>query len=297
MSVRVPAGPTLAGVAAIAVWTTLALLARAAADVPPLQTTAMAFAVPGVLGLVWLAWRGRLGVLRQKPVAWVHGVGGLFGYHALLFVAFAFAPAVEVNLINYFWPLLVVLLGGALLGLRLTWRHVAGTVLALGGCVLMVGQGAAFRVDALFGYAAAAACAVIWALYSVMARRLASVPTEAVVGFCALTALLAAALHVLTETTVVPDPPAWLAILGLGLGPVGGAFFLWDLGMKRGDPLLLGTLAYATPVLSTLWLIVAGEAAFTPRVMFAALLVAAGGLLAARADVSVVAETVPDRAG
>ncbi len=268
---------------AIALWTTLALLTRLAAGIPPLQLTAMALAVSGTLGLTWLAVTGRLGALRQRPIAWLHGVGGIFGYHALFFLALALAPPVEANLLNYLWPLLIVIFSGALLGMTLTWRHAAGTALALLGCVLLVGHGASFRGEALAGYLSAIACAVVWALYSVLARRLASVPTEAVAGFCAGSAALAALTHLATEATVLPDAGALVAVILLGAGPVGASFFLWDIGMKRGDPRLLGTLAYATPVASTLLLILAGEAPFTLRALLAALLVAAGGLLAARA--------------
>ncbi len=125
---------------------------------------------------------------------------------------------------------------------------------------------------------------MVWAVYSVTSRRMAAVPTEAVAGFCLATALLAGLAHALFETTVAPDATQWLAVLLLGAGPLGAAFFLWDAGMKRGDPRLLGTLAYATPVASTLLLVAAGEGALTWRAAAAALLVAGGGLLAATAS-------------
>lgn len=274
---------TLAGIGAIALWTTLALLTRLAAGIPPLQLTAMALAVSGTLGVGWLAATGRLAVLRQPPVAWLHGVGGLFGYHALFFLALALAPPVEANLLNYLWPVLIVIFSGLLPGMRLGPLHLAGTALAALGCALLVGQGAGFEATALPGYLAAIAAAVTWALYSVLARRLAHVPTGAVAGFCLAAAALAACAHLATEATVLPDARALAAAFLLGAGPVGAAFFLWDVGMKRGDPRLLGTLAYATPVASTLLLIAAGEAPFTSRALVAALLVAAGGLVAARA--------------
>ncbi|MBC7800905.1 MAG: EamA family transporter, partial [Gemmatimonadaceae bacterium] len=111
---------TIAGCGAIVLWAFLALLSRAAADVPPLQLVAMSFAVSAVLGLMWLAATGRLREIRQPPVAWLHGVGGLFGFHALYFAALSRAPAAAANLINYSWPLLLVLLSSLVLGLRLT---------------------------------------------------------------------------------------------------------------------------------------------------------------------------------
>ena len=278
---------TLAGVGAIALWAFLGLLSRAAAAIPPLQLTAMSFAVAAVLGMAVLAVRGRLADLRQPPLAWVHGVGGLFGFHALYFTALAWAPAAEANLINYTWPLLIVLLSALLLGLRLTVWHIVGTVLGAAGCVLLLSGGARLTAGALPGYLAAVASAITWATYSVLSRRFSDVPTGAVAGFCAASAALAAASHFAVEPTIAPSLQGWLAVLAMGIGPVGGAFFLWDIGMKRGDPRLLGTLAYATPVASTLLLCAGGFAAFSPTLLAAAVLVAAGGLVAARVTPSV----------
>ena len=274
---------TLAGCGAIALWSTLGLLSRAAAAIPPLQLTAMAFAVSAALGLGLLAWRRELAVLRQRPVVWLHGIFGLFGFHALYFAALAWAPPAEANLINYLWPLLIVLFSATLPGMALSRWHLAGVACGAAGCAVLLGGGSSLSAAALPGYLAAFGSAVTWAVYSVLARKLAAVPTGAVAGFCAATAVLAAASHLAFEATVRPDATVLLTVLALGIGPVGAAFFLWDLGMKRGDPRLLGTLAYATPVVSTLLLYAGGYAELTPAVVVAAALVALGGLLAARA--------------
>ena len=274
---------TLAGCGAIALWATLGLLSRAAASIPPLQLTAMSFAVSSVLGLGVLVARGEMGVLRQPPLVWLHGIFGLFGFHAFYFAALAWAPPAEANLINYLWPLLIVLFSAALPGMALSRWHLLGVACGVAGCALLLGGSASLTAAALPGYLCAMASAVTWAVYSVLARRLSAVPTGAVAGFCAATAVLAAGSHLAFETTVVPDAVALATVVALGIGPVGAAFFLWDLGMKRGDPRLLGTLAYATPVASTLLLALGGYAALTPTVVGAAALVAVGGLLAARA--------------
>jgi drug/metabolite transporter (DMT)-like permease len=274
---------TLAGTGALLLWAFLALLARMASGLPALQLTSLAFAVGGVIAVGVVAARGRLAALRQGPVAWAHGVGGLFGYHALYFAALALAPAVEANLLNYLWPLLIVLLSAPLLGLRLGARRLAGVALGFAGCALLVGAGASFPAGAGWGFACAVGCAVVWAVYSVTSKRMAAVPTDALAGFCLATAALAGLASFAFETPVMPDGRQWLAVLLLGAGPLGAAFFLWDAGMKRGDPRLLGTLAYAVPVASTLLLVAAGEGVLDWRVAVAAALVAGGGLLAATA--------------
>ncbi len=275
---------TLLGASALLLWAFLAPLARLAVPVPPLLLTGLGFAVSGGLALLLVAARGRLGLLRQPWRPWLHGVGGLAGYHALYFASLALAPAVEANLLNYLWPLLIVLLAAPLLGLRLGPWRLAGVAMGLAGAVLLLSAGAAFPASAMLGFGCALLSALTWALYSVLSRRMAAVPTEAVAGFCLASAALALAGHWAFEAA----PAAWggrqvLAVLLLGLGPMGAAFFLWDIGMKRGDPRLLGTLAYATPVASTLLLAAMGEGVLGWRALAAAALVAGGGLVAARA--------------
>ena len=260
----------------------LAVLSRVAAEVPPLQLTAMGFAVSGAAGLAWLAATGNLGALAQPALAWAHGVGGLFGFHALYFASLALAPAAQANLINYTWPLLIVLFSSALLGLRLRRLHVAGVALGAAGCALLL-SGGTWPPGAMLGYTLAAASALTWALYSVLSRRFAAVPPACVFGYCAASAALAGLAHWMTEPTILPTGIALAAVVALGLGPLGAAFVLWDVGMKRGDPRLLGTLAYATPVASTLLLCVAGEAPLTAATLLAATLVTLGGILASLA--------------
>ena len=164
---------------------------------------------------------------------------------------------------NYLWPLLIVLFSSLLPGERLAPHHVVGALLGLAGTVLLFAgnSGGGFAPGQLPGLVAAFVAAFVWATYSVMSRKLKAVPTDAVAGFCLATALLAAIVHGLVETTVWPETAAqWLAIVALGIGPVGAAFYAWDIGMKRGDIRVLGAASYATPLLSTAFLILAGFA-------------------------------------
>ena len=154
--------------------------------------------------------------MRQPPLAWIVGVGGLFGYHALYFLALRFAPPAEAGLLNYLWPLLIVLFSSLLPGERLAPHHIIGALLGLAGTVLLFAgnSGGGFAPGQVPGLIAAFVAAFVWAAYSVMSRKLKSVPTDAVAGFCLATALLAALVHALVEVTVWPETPAqWLAIV------------------------------------------------------------------------------------
>jgi drug/metabolite transporter (DMT)-like permease len=281
-----PRTATLIGLTAILMWSLLAVLTVATGKIPAFQLAAMTFAIGALVGsLTWIGRLDAIKALRQAPLAWIVGVGGLFGYHALYFLALRLAPPAEAGLLNYLWPLLIVLFSSLLPGERLAPHHIIGALLGLAGTVLL------FTGDSMSGFApgqlpglvAAFVAAFVWAAYSVMSRKLKSVPTDAVAGFCLATALLAALVHGLVEATVWPETSAqWLAITALGVGPVGAAFYAWDVGMKRGDIRVLGAASYATPLLSTLFLILAGFAKPSANIAIAALLIAGGGLIAAR---------------
>ncbi|MBN9045098.1 MAG: EamA family transporter [Rhizobiales bacterium] len=277
---------TLIGFSAIAMWALLALFTAGSGAVPPFQLSAMTFSIGTALGVAsWLFRPGAAGHLRQKPVVWLIGVAGLFGYHFLYFTALRNAPAVDASLIAYLWPLFIVVGSALMPGERLRWYHMAGALLGLAGTVLIVtkGGGAGFEARYAFGYAMAALCALTWSAYSLLSRRFAGVPTDAVTGFCAATALLSLLCHLALEQTVWPQGPGqWLSIAALGLLPVGAAFYAWDFGVKHGNIQVLGAASYAAPLLSTLVLIAAGAAEPSLRILAACILITAGAALAAK---------------
>jgi drug/metabolite transporter (DMT)-like permease len=254
--------------------------------IPAFQLAAMTFAIGAAVGsLAWIRRPEAMKALRQPPIVWIVGVGGLFGYHALYFLALRFAPPAEAGLLNYLWPLLIVLFSSLLPGERLAPHHIVGALLGLAGTMLLFAgnRGHGFAPGQIPGLISAFIAAFVWAAYSVMSRKLKSVPTDAVAGFCLATALLAMAVHRSVEATVWPETiTQWLAIIALGVGPVGVAFYAWDIGMKRGDIRVLGAASYATPLLSTGFLIMAGFAKLSAAIAIAAVLIAGGGLIAAK---------------
>ncbi len=278
---------TLIGFSAVLMWALLALLTIGTAPVPPLMLNALCFGIGGAIGLVWVARGAGFAILRGVP--WrVYGFGtaGLFGAHFLYFTAFRMAPLAETGLIAYLWPILIVLMSGLLPGERLRRWHIIGALLAFAGAALIVLRGGlAAGAAALPGFGVALVFALTWASYSVLSRRIARVPTEAVTVYCLAASALSLAAHLVLEPTLWPVGLwGWTCVVGLGIGPVGIAFFTWDVGMKRGDIQVLGVASYAAPLLSTLALILAGKAMASPVLLLAAVLITGGAALAARAS-------------
>lgn len=281
--------PVLFALLAIGLWSTLALLGSQLTHLPPFLMLGMALGISGLASFLWpKAWR-----IPWKTLA--VGVGGIFGYHFLYFRAFALAPAVEANLINYLWPLLIVLLSPLVLpGMRLHWRHAWGALFGLAGAALILTGGQlSLKARYLPGYLLAGAAALTWALYSLLSRRLSPFPTASVTAFCTAGSLLAFAFHLatggsLSALAALRPHDRWLLLL-IGAGPMGLAFFFWDAALKQGDPRTIGALAYLTPLLSTLNLAVWAGQRLTWVHGTALLLIVAGAVVGswpARVDLS-----------
>lgn len=275
---------TAIGFIAVLLWALLALFTVGTAPMPPLQLNAICFSIGGMIGLIWVGVSQGFGTLRTIPIrVYAFGTMGLFGYHFLYFSALRLAPPAEAGLIAYLWPLFIVLFSGLLPGERLRITHVLGAALAFSGAALiLIKPGMGFAGDAITGYALAFLCALTWSGYSVLSRKLGDVPTSCVTVFCIATAILSGIAHLVLETTIWPQSGlGWLSLVLLGLGPVGLAFYVWDIGVKRGDIQLLGTASYAAPLLSTLALVIAGLASPTWKLALAAMMITCGAALAA----------------
>jgi drug/metabolite transporter (DMT)-like permease len=275
---------TFIGFTAVLMWALLALLTIGSAPTPPFLLNALCFGIGGTLGLIWTLRGPGLGVL--KAASWrvyVLGTIGLFGYHALYFTAFRLAPSAETGLIAYLWPLFIVLLSGLLPGERLGVMHVIGALLAFAGAALIVLSRDDSVSTSSLGLGLAFLCALTWAAYSVLSRRLGAVPTETVTVFCLATSVLSLIAHLGFEDTIWPmGALGWAAVVALGVFPVGAAFFTWDIGVKKGDIQILGVASYAAPLLSTLTLVAAGITPASTTIIFAAILITLGAALAAR---------------
>ncbi len=238
---------------AILIWSSLAILSTKVESVPSLLLVGVSLSIGGSLSIF---------KMRQWKVPFntiLIGVGGIFGYHYLIFTAYKLAPIIEVNILNYLWPLFIVFLSPLILpSFSLRKHHIIGTILGLSGAALII-TGGRLEVDPqyILGYLMAAGAALVWATYSLMQKRVAPFPTGAVGGFCLVSGILSLVIYLAESSTAgfySPTVSEWVSLVLLGLGPMGSAFYLWDKALKEGDPRIIGSISYLTLLLATLWL-------------------------------------------
>ncbi len=265
---------------AIALWALLASLGVALAHVPPFLLTGLALLIGSVPA--WPRWRE----WRMPASTLALGVYGLFGFHFLLFISLRHAPAVEANLVNYLWPLLIVVLAPLFLdGVKLRAVHLLAALTGFVGAALAIVGGRELQGGLAWGYLPALGSAFIWASYSLLTKRVAHFPTSAIGLFGLVSGLLALACHALLEPAATLSAKDWGLLALMGLGPLGAAFFLWDKALKAGDPRTIGILSYLTPLASTALLVLVTGREFTVWIVLAAALIIGAALAGMRARV------------
>lgn len=289
-ALNLPSRSNLLALGAIALWGSLASLGVALNHVPPFLLTGLALLIGGLIALPLSGFK--LAVWRVPLPTLALGVYGLFGYHFLLFLALRHAPPVQANLVNYLWPLLIVVLAPVLLpGLTWRWHHVVAALIGFSGAVIVIlgsvdsaANGAtSAQAGATWGYLAALASAFIWSSYSLLTRRAPHFDTAAIGSFAWVSGLLALLCHALMEPAVSLSLRDWALIGLMGLGPLGASFFLWDKALKTGDARHIGILSYLTPLLSTSMLLWLSGRALTWPVALAGVLIVGAAWMGTRA--------------
>ena len=272
---------TLYGFIAIGLWGTLALLGTITANIPAFQLLSLCFSISAIIIII-----KRIAIKKTvftKPsltlTQWLLGTIGLFGFHFCYFMALKFAPVIEVSLIVYLWPLLLAtLVANKQSRLR---ALIGGSLGFIGIAFIIVGNGElTLNNDYRIGYFLAAICAVIWGSYSWFLST-SNNDVEDIAWLSAAVAILALIAHWQFETSNWSfSLSEWGGILLLGLGPVGGAFYLWDIALKKGNQQLLASLSFSTPLISSVILAIAGLNAWSTNIIIALALILSGAIIA-----------------
>jgi len=273
----------LLALGAIVLWASLATLATALSSIPPLLLTGIGLIIGSLISLPLSGFKLSAWKIPFKTL--LVGVYGLFGYHLMLFIALQSAPAVEANLVNYLWPLLIILLAPLFTkSLKLGARHIiAASAGFLGAAIAIISNGqAGLSSDFQTGYLFALAAAIIWATYSLTTTKLPAFPTSAIGLFGLVAGLMAIGAHFLLEEPAVISASSWWLLVLLGLGPLGASFYFWDAALKIGDPRRIGLLAFLTPLLSTVMLVLVTGRVLSWQLAIATALIVGGAALGSK---------------
>jgi drug/metabolite transporter (DMT)-like permease len=278
---------SLHALAAIVLWATLASLGTSLSHVPPFLLTGLALVIGSAMSWPRVLRNRQAWAVPARTLAL--GVYGLFGFHFLLFIALRHAPPVEANLVNYLWPLFMVVLAPVLLpGVSLRPLHLVAAVLGFAGAAIAIlgargGGASAGASPAYWGFVPALGSAFIWASYSLWTKRVAPFPTAAIGLFGLVSGALSLACHALLEPSATLSSHDWLLVVLCGLGPLGAAFFFWDMALKRGDARQIGILSYITPLASTALLLLVTGRALSWTIALAAALIISAAVMGTRA--------------
>jgi drug/metabolite transporter (DMT)-like permease len=270
----------LAALGAVILWGSLATLGAALSNIPPFLLTGIGLIIGGLVSLPLAKFD-----IKKLRVSWpalLVGVYGLFGYHAALFAGLQNAPSVQANLVNYLWPLLIVVLTPLFIrGTNLTLRHITAAVAGFAGAGLAILSGTELVGGFAIGYVFAFIAAVVWSTYSLMTKRI-SFRTEAVGSFALVSGTLALLVHMVFEPAITIAASDWVLLIAIGVGPMGASFYLWDYALKTGSPQRVGLIAFLTPLISTTLLLIVTGTPLSPLLAISAALIFTAAFVGSR---------------
>ena len=272
--------PNLSGVIAILMWSISPLLIIGAGEIPPFLMAAIALILASIILIVesFITKANFKEIIFQPFKAYILTTYGIGGYVIFWLLAFKHTPAFEANTLNYLWPMLLVFFAHVISKEQLSIDKVIGLILGFLGTILLFSQESALDINGEYflGYVFALMGAIIWATYSV-ATRYVSFPKRSMLSFMLIPGLISLAVHLMVEEIYVPSFRELIFVCLLGLTRV--SFVFWDYAMKHGQIILISSLSYFIPIISTVLLMIFG---FVPRselVLLSAFLVFSGCLV------------------
>lgn len=273
---------TLSGLLTILLWSSLAIMTTFVAPIPRFELLWFGFGLSFVIGTLILVLTGRLNEMKQPLKPWITGFSGIFFFHLFYFLGLALAPPAQVTLMSYLWPTMLVVCSAFLRKRQFHIAYLIGVLMGLAGTVFLMygGKNTVITPWVLSGYFLGFLCAIVWTIYSLVNRKYVNVPAGMLIGVCGGISLVAMLIHFSIEPTVIPSLKEMIILIYMGCGPMGIAFLAWDYASKNANMSLLGSLAYLAPLLSMVWLVVAGKAPATFGLGMAVILIVGGAIVA-----------------
>lgn len=282
ISSRISARATVLGYLALLFWAGSGVYASVVVNIPTFEVLSIAFLVSFSVTAILLTYRKQWHKVKQPLLLWVIGMLGVFGNDALFIAAFKHAPAAQADLINYLWPIFIILFAGFLPSEKFSAKYIIAAIFGFMGIFVVITNGGHlnnFESKYWLGYLFAFLEAVIWSIYTIVARHYKNTPSAMVGMYCGCSLILALVAHFGFESTVIPSTLELLVMVVIGLTAQGSAYFLWDYGIKKGNFKLLSVLSYANPIIGISLLIITGRSHYTSYLLIATLLITFGGII------------------
>lgn len=253
---------TAIGLVAILLWsTTIALIRRITEQMGIIGGTASLYTISAITLLLIVGVKSLKGTPRKY--LWAGSI--IFIFYELCFafsigLAASHSQVLEVSMVNYLWPSLTTLLAIVMNKEHAKWWIVIGLALALVGVITVISGENHFVYQLIlshiqdnpFSYLLSAAGAFLWALYCNVTRRYAQ-GHNGVVLFTSVNAVVLWVIHF--SCSPAPIPISWTSgtevmVAGVAMGL---AYGCWNVGILKGNLVLLATASYFTPILSVLF--------------------------------------------
>ncbi|CAI3931958.1 Permease of the drug/metabolite transporter (DMT) superfamily (RhaT) (PDB:5I20) [Commensalibacter communis] len=274
---------TASGFLTILLWSSSSVTITSLRYIPQFELLWLGFGASFIVGIAILALTGRLREMSQPFAPWITAFCGLFFFYIFDYIGLSLAPPAKVTLLSYLWPIMLVICIALMSNRKFHIAYLIGAVMGLIGmtCLMPSDSSSSLSLKVILGYCFGFMSGVVWTIYSVINRRYATVPTGMMIGVCGGISLVSMGLHFIFEKTVMPvNFTDMLIILYLGCGPIGIAFLAWDFATKNANLSLIASFSYLAPLLSTLWLILAGRATASTMLFVAVILIVGGAMVA-----------------
>ena len=242
----------------VTVWSTMAAVVKSLlSDIPDLEALSVSSAFAFLFLLAVNAVTGRLRAVRRygaRQFLVMAGLGfvGLFMYSALYYRGIAVLSSQEACILNYLWPVMLVIFSSFILKEKMTWIKGLALLCSFTGVVILSGFPAADAGgDRWIGIACCLAAAACYGLFSVLNKKLGYDQNITMTVIWFTVAAASAALGLCTERWVPIEGMQWAGILWLGIAVDAIAYLLWALALSdAGNTAVIANLAYMTPFLS-----------------------------------------------
>lgn len=247
-------------VVTVFIWATMAAVVKMVlSDIPNLQALSITSYFAAAFLLLMNLKNGKgpeMKKIKVKDYGIISGMGflGMFLYSVLYYYGLSQMSSQEACIVNYLWPIMLVIFSCILLKEKLTiMKGVAMVCSFVGIVVLSMGSGSSGNGNVALGIVGCVIAAACYGLFSVLNKKFDYDQGVAMMIFWFVAGVCAMILGLCTETWVPVRGSQWIGILWLGVFVDAIAYLLWALALSGVENTAkIANLAFLTPFLSLL---------------------------------------------